>query len=70
MLSVGLSVLTVLFVITAINNSNHKFCKVIVASLGTGPPPKPVDPAKDPSREKLYNNYIIFRDLGHSLGCL
>lgn len=50
-------------------NNEHKFCQLITASLA-GPAPKPANPKTDPSRARLYDNYLIVRNLGRSLGCL
>jgi hypothetical protein len=50
--------------------SNHKFCRLIDASLAGQPIPKPADPKKYPARAKLYHNYIIVHDLGVDLGCI
>lgn len=69
MLSLGLSVLTVLFVIKEVSDSNHKFCQIITTSLAPGPIAQPANPKKNPGQEKLYENYILVRDLGISLGC-
>lgn len=69
MLSFGLSVLIALAGITYININNHKFCQIIITSLASGPIAQPADPKKNPGQEKLYENYILVRDLGLSLGC-
>jgi hypothetical protein len=53
-----------------VKTSNHKFCQLLDASLaGSSHIHKPADPKKDPSREKLYESYVIVKNLSHSLGC-
>jgi hypothetical protein len=71
LLSVGLSALACLFTVKQVHDSNHKFCRIINVSItSAGKIQKPEDPKAHPSREKLYENYILVKDLGHSLGCL
>lgn len=70
-ISIILSVLTFLLGARHVNNNNKKFCQLITASLNSvnGSVAKPTDPTANPKQEKLYENYIIVRDLGRSLGC-
>jgi hypothetical protein len=46
----------------------HKFCQLVDASIQT-PVPKPADPKANPSREKLYEDYIVVLTLDRALGC-
>jgi hypothetical protein len=46
----------------------HKFCQLVDASIQT-PVAKPADPKANPSREKLYEDYVLEVNLDHSLGC-
>jgi hypothetical protein len=53
----------------AVTVSNHKFCRLMDAILSGPLPAKPADPKRYPAREKIYQNYIIVRDLAVDLGC-
>ena len=46
----------------------HKFCQLVDASVQT-PVLKPADPKANPSREKLYEDYIVVLTLDRALGC-
>jgi hypothetical protein len=46
----------------------HKFCQLVDASI-QNPVPKPADPKANPSREKLYEDYVIVATLDRNLGC-
>jgi hypothetical protein len=51
-----------------IGANNHKFCQVITGVTAV-PVPKPASPAADPSREKQFELYEKFVQLGRDLGC-
>lgn len=46
----------------------HKFCQLVDASI-QNPVAQPADPKANPSREKLYQDYIIVATLDRNLGC-
>lgn len=46
----------------------QKFCSLIIASVPVTVP-APINPKANPSREKLYESFILVDTLGHSLGC-
>lgn len=68
LISVGLSLAVAVFGLRAIKANDQKFCDVINATISTAVP-KPADPLKDPSRERLYEFYLKFRTLDERLGC-
>jgi hypothetical protein len=67
-MSVGLSILTVMYCVHLTTSSNHKFCDVVNASVSV-PVPKPANPVANPSRERSYEWYVRFKHLDVSLGC-
>lgn len=67
-ISMTLSVLNGLFSIREAGITGHKFCDVVHA-VTKNPVAKPANPAANPSREQNYEGYILFVNLGKSLGC-
>lgn len=65
-----LAAFSVIYTSHEVGINNQKFCKLMVASLsGAKGAHKPANPAEHQSEEKLYEDYLIVRDLSHSLGC-
>ena len=67
-MSVVLAVFATLMTLYEIGQNNHKFCQII-HTASVNPAPKPVNPKANPSRERSYQGYIQFVNLGRSLGC-
>lgn len=69
-LSLVLSVLTILFVMDRISESDHKWCQLIQSAQPVHPPAKPLNPGVHPDQDAAYHKYKLVYDLGVSLGCL
>jgi hypothetical protein len=68
LLPIVLAILAVLINLEEISSNNHKFCQLLQAATAVSVP-KPADPKANPSREKNYEGFVIFAQLGHNLGC-
>jgi hypothetical protein len=68
LINVGLSCSLIFVFLYELKSNDQKFCQV-VKSVTVVPAIRPINPAKDPSREKTWEHYRNFVDLGRSLGC-
>ena len=68
LISVALSLLSILYSVRLITDSNHQWCDIVNTIVVT-PVPKPPDPKAHPSRQRAYEYYQKFVKLDISLGC-
>lgn len=67
-LSFALAIGAALISLSAVNDSQHKWCQVVNTIVAI-PVPQPANPKADPSRQRAWEFYTEFVILKRSLGC-